>query len=368
MNPCWGRSRLILFFLLSLDSVPLHAEQAGCSLRKDFNVDCEEDAICMLQTRTTIEQSRSKVQQRASDAGRLESRAQFRSVTLPFKMLTVNRSQVSAVPVNYSVGNLIAYQPSHPVNRELFVFLPGTNNACEKHTHLLESVAPSMMTLCLPYDNLQLLGDVCKDDGACWIKHRLAAYNGSYDGVSGNNFITRLKSALEYLGRKHSLAWSRYLGSAGPKFESMRLAGHSQGAGEVAMVAYQNVVSRVVQISGPCDTSDWYKTLKPSTPASRFFGFASVYDRFCDWESRQMPAWFSEGIISEKLPVTLVSFSNMSSFDPKVSQTVLSSVPAPSCKSDLCLKDNHDALALDQWDSVDYEPYAQGLWQRLMGL
>mmetsp|Transcript_51588 Transcript_51588/g.81926 ORF Transcript_51588/g.81926 Transcript_51588/m.81926 type:complete len:350 (-) Transcript_51588:28-1077(-) len=327
------------------------------SLKKD---ECGDDEASMVQTHTSM--------LRKTSALSLASTQRFRSVVIPYAAYAVDGSDITNLPEEYSLGQLFAYSPTTPVNSDLFVFFPGSWSYCANYTQLLEAIAPTMLTLCLPYDNVRKISDVCGSNSKCWYQMRLESYNGSFDGVAGNSLIARLLSALKYLKREHGQEWASYLETSGLKLQSMRFAGHSQGAGHAAMMGYQNRVARVVQFSGPCDVSSWFKTLTPATPVERFFAFASMYDQICPCESTQVQHWIEEGIASESKPITWVAEGNLSSFDPATSQTVISGIIPPVCKSSLCSQAAHDSTAFNKWAPPAVAPYASGLWQSLVGV
>lgn len=359
-------SVLSVFATVALTSSRLSSPAWGISLDSSSTVqgDCS-DSVSLIQTSTL----RNKGRINADKAG--VPAANEWVATTPYKGIAAERSEVSSLPENSSIGQLLAYEPTEVVNNDLFVFLPGSWVACSNYTQLLETVAPSMRTVCLPYDNVKALGELCKDDGKCWYEKRLAAHNGTFEGIAGNNIVSRLRTALEFLELKHGKAWGAHrsnLSASGLNFSSIRIAGHSQGAGAASFLAYQEQVARVVQFSGPCDPSEWPQKLKSATPANRFFAMASYYDHFCDWEGKQVPAWWGEGIVSEAAKPAYVAAESLESFDPTYSQTVISMIESPECKYDFCLRDSHDSTALNKWAPPVRAPYAMGLWQKLVGV
>lgn len=298
-----------------------------------------------------------------------------------FKSIIQDRTLITALPANRSLGSLQAYVPDAAVNDELFVFFAGSWASCHNYSQLLETIASRMMTLCLPYDNVEALGVLCYGkEPSCWLENRVEAFNGSFSGIPGNNQVARLKSALEYLARHNGTAWKKFLGPSGPKFDAIRFGGHSQGAGAAATMGYFEKVARVVQFSGPCDSPPWYRDFTAKTPADRFYGATSVFDVMCDYEGRQRPAWEAEGMFAQvKEPLVVNSHYADSVQVPLklaagASQGVITGIRPPTCTSPFCVKDAHDSIALNTWDGTREDgsptraPYADGLWQALVGV
>lgn len=327
------------------------------------------DVVSLLQMAAFVQPSKG---QRQGQSHTLHASArEFRHMVVPYTAYAANRSEVSKLPTNHSLGEMFAYEPNTAKNQDLFVFLPGSWVHCGNYSQLLEAIAPSMRTLCLPYDNVNSMGNICGGNSSCWYEKRIESINGSFDGLKGNNVLGRLQSALEYLVQEHGASWGSYLGASGrPKLELVRISGHSQGAGASAMLAYENKVARVVQFSGPCDSSNWTQALKSKTPAKRFFAMASADDWFCDWKHKQVPAWYAEGAVSESIPLTLVNETSLTSFDPATSQTVLTRIKTPVCQfpETACTRDAHDSTAVNKWVAPGRAPYAEGLWQQLVGV
>merc|ERR1740129_1058023 len=325
----------------------------------------QDDSSSLLQTRL------NRIRKKAAKV----STQQFRSIVAPYQSIVANESELNtSVPLDHSAGQLLAYDPIAPVNSELFVFMPGSWVHCSTYTQLLEAIAPRMKTLCFPYDNVESMIENCGMSSNCWYEKRLEALYGSVGGIPHNNLVERLEHALLYLAREDNASWAAFLGPSGPIFSSMRFSGHSQGTGVAAMLGYQESVSRVVQFAGPCDPSDWTETLTSRTPSNRFFGMSSVYDSFCSWKHLVVPTWKREGIVSESSPITLVDSQNLSSFDAKASQTVLTQIFLPLCDNPpldqivYCASSQaqHDSVALNTWETG--APYADGLWQELVGV
>jgi len=333
-----------------------HASRKACGDDGDF-----ADAVSLLQTRLTLGRAGRQ------SGTREESTELFNFTSVPYKEYAVDRSGVSDLPEHLSQGQLLAYNPTSPKNNDLFLFLPGSWVGCNDYSQLLETIAVGMKTLCLPYDNIKSMFELCGHNSTCWYNSRKEAVSGKFEHIDGNNIVLRLQSALEYMTQKHHEDWGAFLsGTTFPKFERIRVSGHSQGAGVAAMLAYQNAVARIVQFSGPCDPSDWPKTQHSNTSSSRFFAMASSADHMCDVEQRQVPIWTMEGIVSTERPAAIVDEHNLTSYDPATAQAVISSITPPHKTLVGLLKDCHDSTALNKWETGS--PYAAGLWQKLVGI
>lgn len=347
----------VLFCLLSPASV------AGGESCDDDEVSVS--AISLLQMTLTLGSAAGR--HRVLSGVHEVSTAGFKSTTVPYKEYAADKSEVTGLPDYLSQGQLLTYNPTNPKNSDMFVFLPGSWVGCNNYTQFLETVGTGMKTLCLPYDNIKSVFQLCGADSACWYKARMEAISGKFENIDGNNIIVRLRSALEYMKRKQGEDWAGFLSvTSHLNFERMRISGHSQGAGVAAMLAYQNRVARVVQFSGPCDPSDWPRAVHSNTPASRFFAMASSSDHMCDWENLQVPIWTMEGIVSTERPAAIVDEYNLTSYDPLEAQAIISNIRSPHRALMDLARESHDSTALNKWETRS--PYAEGLWQKLVGI
>ena len=97
----------------------------------------------------------------------------------------------------------------------------------------------------------------------------------------------RLIKALQYLGKKYpDGGWSKYLTEQGEiRWESIAVAGQSQGGGHAALMGVHHHVARVLCFGAPKDYSTalnapaaWYGEMA-ATPKDRFFAFNHEQDR-----------------------------------------------------------------------------------------
>jgi hypothetical protein len=300
------------------------------------------------------------------------------------------------LPPDHSIGDLLAYETVSPENSNLFVFIPGSWASCGEYSKLLEYVATTMYTLCLPYDNIESIADICQGKSEdCFLKTRRLAYDGDFAQVKDNNQHDRLVSALQFLDKfnldncktdKCAAQWGQYLSGGQPVWNEMIVGGHSQGAGSAALIAYTNEVARVVQFSGVCDQSNW--TLAQSkTKSTRFYGLGHQSDLVCGHFPRH---WKNEGAtkLHEPLEMTAQAAkdhtfkSTLKEAKRQGVQTVISTIPftcpsheprtvnhVPILKQNQCALAGHESIACDRYWEKDPNPYiTEGVWDFVIGL
>jgi len=289
----------------------------------------------------------------------------FRPISIPFEETVAAVSNITDLPANLSTGHLLAYEPFSPQNDDVFVFLPGSQGPCESYSDFLEVIAEDMYTLCLPYDNRDMIMRLCTGKPIdCPEKLRSAAYDGDFRGIEDNNQHDRLASALKYLSKNDSPAWAKYLDADGsPKRSSMRVGGHSQGAGSAAWIGYKQKVNRVVQISGPCDPVNWTAVGPPETPPSRFYSLGHQLDVICP---SQFKLWEKEGV-DKTVTTTNFTIPARSTLYGMNAQSVVSTIPPLSCgpKSNCQFAPHASVLSNGFW--LGSNPYAD-LWKFLVGI
>jgi len=167
----------------------------------------------------------------------------------------------------------IAIAPGRATSALLVVFLPGTNGTPAGYsTFLTASADAGAHTIGLMYpDTLAILQD-CGDDPDCYFPIRLQKFDGvsrsPIDPVAPSDAIqNRLAKLLLYLDAHFpSEGWNAFLSGGAPKWSSVVLAGHSQGAGEAAAIGKVVALARVVQLSGTVDAVNTPRgTLAPAT-------------------------------------------------------------------------------------------------------
>jgi hypothetical protein len=317
----------------------------------------DEDSFSMMQTMAATQMKRHV---------RHESTRTFRYTEVPYTYYAVDESEVSDLPEDLSLGQLLAYDPKAATNDDIFVFLPGSWVECSNYTQLLETSGSSMKTLCLPYDNLRGMTEICGGNSTCWREQREIATLGSFDGVDGNNIVMRLQSALTYMAESVDKSWGAYLTRSGePNYKKIRVSGHSQGAGGAAYLGYTFEVARVVAFAGPCDP-DWPRHKRSATPMSQYFAFDSSYDTMC---SNFQTNWENMGLTSEEHPLAILTEDNLTAYDAGKAQAAVALIRSPLCDDDGFCNPRwiHDSCAINQF--VPPAPYARdGVWQKLMGI
>jgi len=191
---------------------------------------------------------------------------------------------------NYHYVWLDAAQES---NGKLLVFLPGSNGKPRGY-QLLEQEAARLgyHVIGLMYQNSVAVVDVCtgSPDPNCSGNMRLEIIDGvdrsSFVDVSPANSIdNRLTKLLLYLDAQYpNEQWSRFLKHGAPKWSQIAVGGHSQGAGQAALIGKIHHVNRVIMFGGPVDArvageaDAWVSIGK--TPAARYFALFHSRDHF----------------------------------------------------------------------------------------
>ena len=95
--------------------------------------------------------------------------------------------------------------------------------------------------------------------------------------------VPRLTRLLIWLTSRHPTeGWDRFLQSGQPRWESIVVAGHSQGGGHAGMMSKLYPMARAIMLASPADhvrtlSAPWLE--RPgATPASRLFGFVHAHD------------------------------------------------------------------------------------------
>jgi hypothetical protein len=216
----------------------------------------------------------------------------------------------------------VAFDPSAPLRRGLFLFLCGSYGQPRRQQMIPQQAARlgyHAINLC--YFNASKVGDYCRQsmDRNCHGKVRSAIIFGGnqLDEVPvtrANSIENRLVKLLSYLHLKSpEQGWSDYLEGDSPKWESIVIAGHSQGGGHAAMIAKTRIVARVIMFDAPADISNvlqgqalWLSG-RHATPADRYFGFAHTEARGLEhilqsWEMLGMDAYGPIIQVDDELP------------------------------------------------------------------
>lgn len=217
----------------------------------------------------------------------------------------------------------IAIAPARATSPLLVVFLPGTNGTPADYRAVLNvSANAGAHAIGLMYpDTLAILQD-CGDDPACYFPIRLQKFDGvsrsPIDPVAPSDAIlNRLTKLLLYLDTHFpGEGWSAFLSGGAPRWSSIALAGHSQGAGEAAAIGKVVALARVAQFSGTVDAVNTARgTLAPATwvgtpgatPAASHYGFDHTGDEFyakilVDWNALGQDAFGPRTLVESSSP------------------------------------------------------------------
>jgi hypothetical protein len=209
-------------------------------------------------------------------------------------LLAVEPQQTDARIKQWNEPHLIAVNPTIPANGLLLAFFAGSFGSAGRLRSILHCAAGlGYRAINLSYPNSWTVGELCRrsDDPECHAKVRLHIAEGvpAAGEVSlgpGNSIVSRLTMLLRWLHQSRpEEGWGNFFDSQGPRWESLVLAGHSQGGGHAALLAKRHRVSRVVMLGAPSDFSFALNRPAPwigsagETPAANHYGFAHVRDQ-----------------------------------------------------------------------------------------
>lgn len=170
---------------------------------------------------------------------------------------------------------------------ELFVFLPGTGATPKYYTHLMAAAAEAgLHVIALRYPNDRSANiQICPrdPDNDCHEKVRKEITQGV--NVSGNVAVDaansvegRLHSALTHLSTQSPAeGWEQFVDGDSTRWESVVIAGHSQGGGHAAYIAYQHGVHHVIAFAWvdvrKGELASWLVNTASQTPAESWYLF-----------------------------------------------------------------------------------------------
>jgi hypothetical protein len=192
---------------------------------------------------------------------------------------------------------------------KLVVFMGGTNSAPNQYQAFPE-VAASLgyHVIDLNYLNTVTTLD-CKDadDVDCFTKYHEEIIFGNdvsalVDVNASNSIVNRILKLLQYLHQQHPQdGWEQFFTNNTLNYEKFVMAGHSQGGGHAAYIAYKFEVDRLIMFCSPADYSEKYSspatwcTETFATPADRFYGLmhrrddtVPPEDTHAIWQSMQL--------------------------------------------------------------------------------
>lgn len=197
----------------------------------------------------------------------------------------------------------VMWDPQHDDAEYLYLFMPGSGQLPEVRCQwVLEGAASAgLRGIGLAYQNNGTISDYCHDskDPHCMESARLERIYGIdtsdlIDCPPEQSVVGLLRSLLYELNESHpDMGWLRWLDEEDePRWEQIVVAGHSQGAGNAALIARDHLVARVAMYAGPFDRDQTTtvdiatRTYQPSewlldgsvTPRNRYFAFYHARD------------------------------------------------------------------------------------------
>jgi hypothetical protein len=255
---------------------------------------------------------------------------------------------------------------SGPYNGKLLVFLPGTHGRPANTTLFLEEAARAgYHALGLDYPNERAAAQVCRDDLDCYEGMRREVFDGT-DASPGvqvspaSSIKNRLVKLLAWLDRSHpDQGWRAFLAGREPRYETLALAGLSQGGGHAAYIAKIHQVARVIMFSSVCDadrgdppTAAAWLSAPHATPIDRYYAFDHTQDVFAD---KIEAAWTALGLGPR---------ASVDKASPPYggSHALITSVPQPSGKK------AHTCVVGDRSTPFqDGAPLFRDVWRYLLG-
>lgn len=208
---------------------------------------------------------------------------------------TVDADAVQEPNQHTGVPNLhVALVPSDPAARvkRLFLFVNGTNQS-ETSSQEILNIGPrrGYHTISIAYPNYDAVAVTCAGslDNDCTGKVREEVLTGEDLSPlvairTADALEPRLLKLLQHLKTAYpNEGWGAFLQQGQVNWDLISLAGHSQGAGHVALMAKRHRFARVAIISGVADVT---ATGQPAawlyrpnaTPLDRIWGFTHVAD------------------------------------------------------------------------------------------
>ncbi len=217
------------------------------------------------------------------------------------KSLKIRPSETDAAIKTFNDAHTVLWNPAANADttkaqpaaaNRLLVFLPGTGGDGAAASTFCEYAAGlGYRVIMLVYPN-EISASICRNDGdeRGFERFRLAVIEG---GDSKHITIVRteciehrLIKLLAFLNEKQPKEnWRQFLNTeSGLRWETIAVAGQSQGGGHAALIGIKHRVARVIGTGAPKDfnqklnaTAAWYQ-LESATPKSAFFMFNHAKD------------------------------------------------------------------------------------------
>jgi hypothetical protein len=195
----------------------------------------------------------------------------------------------------------------------LVVHLPGSGGICQAGAFDNADPKLGFDTICVNYSNLSAQDTICAGDPDCYGKISQAKLDATgvcstpgqsqcgIDSRTGQPYYLnnpadavtqRISMMLQYLNthgyNKNGTNWGNYLSGTTPLWQNILLAGFSQGGDMSTFAAYQHVVARAINLSGPptatlvngIKVAATYLNSPPATSIRRIYGLVSVDDGY----------------------------------------------------------------------------------------
>ncbi len=203
--------------------------------------------------------------------------------------LLIRPSLTDSSITNADIAHLIMYDSTSQQSK-LLLFLPGTGGVPVRGPKRLfeTAIEQGYKVINLSYINRPAVAQICRNenlenDKACTSKFRTQRIFGTQmtsliPDLEQDAIINRFKKLLFYLdANDESGDWSMFLDGNTINWQSITIAGQSQGGGMAAFIAKQINVNRIITFSGGWDFSgvdkiaDWYAS-KSITPPNNWYG------------------------------------------------------------------------------------------------
>ena len=182
---------------------------------------------------------------------------------------------IQFLPNNYQYAYYAS--PGVPRRNLLFVDLPGSDETCPAASALNNTAEKlGFDVICVNYSNLSAQDNICVGNAACFGNVSQAKENATgvcsipgqsqcgIDPHTGQPYYLsnpsdavtqRISMMLQYLNtngyNQNGTNWGNYLSGTTPLWQNILLGGHSQGGDMATSTAYEQVVARAINLSGP---------------------------------------------------------------------------------------------------------------------
>jgi hypothetical protein len=258
-------------------------------------------------------------------------------------------------------------------NHKLFVFLPGTGAPPTGYRLITQQAAKlGYHAISLNYVNDQSISSICANskDPNSYANVRLEILDGT-DRTSlisvnrANSIENRLIKLLTYLNQQYpDQGWSEYLNGNSPKWNTITIAGHSQGGSEAAIIGKQYQVNRVAMFAAGPDGNPYIGGLAPwisapgVTSSASYYGFVHEKDNIVGL-TNELNMWKALGLNAYGSPVNVDGTQ-----PPYNSSHQLTTAAAPAVA-----KQEHNSTVVDIYTPKlsDGTPLYAPTWQYLLG-